>query len=453
MKKAHINASIVLKSKKPAFTLIEALVFLFIFSVCVVSLYQAFNAGITYVIESKKKMGAVALANEEIEKMRNLGYENLADGTTPDVQMERNGVTYWVTTAVTAIDDPEDGLAINDEDDISWDYKNIQMTVEWVPDNEKKKISMNAIVVPPVIEEDANLGYLRLHVIDQNGSGLASAHVTVTDLGDSELVYSGSVDSVGNLFLTGLDPGEHEITVTDSNDNYPVETMADTGSFDAADDHAEIDIKALTDKTIQTDIVSTLDVTLKNPFDATISNLGFDIDGGKYLGLENDTTKVYDFEDSVSSGDGTESFSDMSFGPYFFDFTDLNDGTSDYTFLWMTPVSDTENKVSLNADTTLEVEAILASEDEPSVLFTVTDTLGPDPIVGASVKLELASDPLLYSVTRVTNDFGKVYFPENASELTDAEDYNYTVTADGYSTESDSIEVSGLTIQSVSLHL
>lgn len=429
--------------EKCGFTLIEALVFLFIFTVSVLSLYQAFNVGMNYIIETKKKLGAVGLANEEIEKKRNLGYENLPAGVTENAEITKNGMKYYVTTNITDFDDDDDGSP----DPINWDYKKINVEVKWALGNPNRMIAANAIVVPPVIEKDASKGYMRLHVINQSGSGLAGALVRVIDLTTNAVVYLGNINSNGNLFLTGLDPGKHKITVGSDNNYYPVETKDGTVSFDPADKHVDINVKTLTEKTIQTDIASTLNVSLKNTFGGVISNLGFDIIGGKLLGVENGTDEKYDFSDSVSGSDGTENFSNMSFGPYFFTFTDLNDGTSDYQFLWMNPINDTENKIFLNANETLEAGALLALKSVPSLLVIVEDVAG-DPVSSASV--HLVSSVPGYDATLTTNEFGKVYFPENSGEITNS-GYNITVSAGGFNEESDTVTINNFTQKSITL--
>lgn len=447
----YFNKSIreknILKTSTRGFTIIEALIFLFIFTVSVLSFYQAFNVGVNYAIETKKKLGAVGLANEEIEKMRNLGYENLPEDPTEDVKMEKNGITYYVTTNITDFDDSDDG----EPDTINWDYKKINVEVKWALGNPSKMIAINAIVVPPVIEKDADKGYMRLHVINQDGNGLSGASVNVIDLTDNSLAYSGTVDSGGNLFITGLDPGLHKIIISNDSNYYPVETKNETASFVPADKHVDINVKTLVEKTIQTDIESTLDVTLKNTSGSTISNLEFDITGGKFLGVENGTEDIYDFSDSGEGGDGTESYSGMSFGPYFFDFTDLNDGTTDYHFLWMEPKGDAENQTLLNAGETLEAEAVLAPGNVPALLVTVKDSDNGNPISGA--KVHLVSSVPGYDEELFTNEFGKVYFLEGSEELEIIANgqHDYTVSADGYGTKTGSVDINNFTTENVSL--
>jgi type II secretory pathway pseudopilin PulG len=434
------------KNKK-GFTLIEALVFLFIFSITSISIYQSFSIGMNYIIENKKKIGAIGVANEEIEKMRNLGYENLSAGTTENIETIRNNVKYYISTIITNADDEEDGVTPTDS--IPWDYYRIAVIVKWSIDNPNKQISMNAIIVPSVIEEDANLGYLRLHVIDQNGDGLANAFVRVTDLTDNELVYSGGLDSGGNIFLTGLDPGYHKISVSDINNIYPVETYATTASFIPANSHVDIQVKTLSEKTIQTDIVSTLNISLKNTFGETISNLGFDVWGGKFLGTESGVPSYSFPSESFSNSDGTESLSELSYGPYFFNFTDLNAGTTSYQFLWMDPISDAENKIFLDANTSLGAEAVLAPKNIPSLLVTVLDNVDDTPISGAKVHLQFSGTPA-YDVELETNEFGKVYFPESVSEIVN-NGYDMTVNADGFDSENKTVTISNFTQETVKL--
>lgn len=439
-----------IKTKKSGFTIIEALVFLFIFTVSVLAVYEFFNLGMNYIIDNKKKIAAVGLANEQIEKMRNLGYENLTTGATINEEMTKNGIKYYVTTNVRDIDDSADGE--EPADTAPEDYRQIDVEVKWELGGDERFISLNTIVVPPVREENADLGYMRLHIVDQDGLGLPGASVVVWDLDDDDSFYSGSVNSEGDLFLVGMDPHLHKIIVGNDNDYYPVETMDETGSFVPEDGHVDIVAKSLIEKSIQTDIESTLNVSLEDTFGDVIPNLGFDFEGGKLLGIEDGTDEVYDFSDSVSGSDGTESFFDMSFGPYFFNFTDLTDESepADYQFLWMLPISDSEEKIFLDADDTLEAEAILASESVPSLLVTVTDDVAGDPIEGATVQLQLSSDPPSYDVTVDTNIFGKAYFPAAEGDIING-DYDLSVSAGGYDSDNSTVTINDFTSEEVSL--
>ena len=453
------------KSKK-GFTLIEALVFLFIFVVSTLSIYQAFNVGLNYIIETKKKMGAVGIANEEIEKRRNLGYENLSVGAEMEnAEIVRNGVKYYVTVNITYEDDPIDGLCGEgdgeggEEDPACHDYYIVGITVKWDLASANKKITMSALISPPVMERDADLGYMRLHIIDQDGNGLAGAKVRVFSLTENKSYYLGNVNDSGNLFLFGLEPGNYKITVLEDGGNFPVETLDESGGFVPESEfaHVEIFAKTLSEKYIQTDKTSELNVALKKPFagSTAISGLGFTLYGGKLLGR---TGEIADYsfpagEDphSENGSDGTESYSDLSFGPYFFDFTDLNDGTTDYVFLWMTPLSDNEDKISLDAGSSLDVEALLAPVDKPSLLVQVVEIVEgfENPIMDAEVRLQRVDDPV-YDLTLETNQFGKAFFPENEDGLSN-EQYSLTVSAPGYSPENKNVTINNFTTEKIEI--
>jgi len=76
---AHISDGI------PAFTLIEALVVLFVFSLITLTFYSVFTLGGAYIIESKNRLRAVSLANEKMEIIRNLEYDDIGVvGGIPD---------------------------------------------------------------------------------------------------------------------------------------------------------------------------------------------------------------------------------------------------------------------------------------------------------------------------------------------------------------------------------
>ena len=74
-------------------SIIEALVLIFVFSVAILSFYSVFTVGVRYILSSKNKILAVSLANQEMEKLRNLPYDKLGlKNGTPlgDIDQEKN---------------------------------------------------------------------------------------------------------------------------------------------------------------------------------------------------------------------------------------------------------------------------------------------------------------------------------------------------------------------------
>ena len=59
------------------FTLIEALVFLFLFALITTVFFQTFAYGTALIQQSKNRLGAIALANQKMEIVRSLDYDNI----------------------------------------------------------------------------------------------------------------------------------------------------------------------------------------------------------------------------------------------------------------------------------------------------------------------------------------------------------------------------------------
>ena len=128
------------KKNKAGFTLIEALVLLFIFSLITITFYQVISVGTRYIIFSKNRLGAIALANEKMEIVRNMKYEDVGivggascSGNIPqDEDVIRNEKSYHVYTLATYEDDPYDGTLGGSPNDIAYkDYKNVKIKVSW----------------------------------------------------------------------------------------------------------------------------------------------------------------------------------------------------------------------------------------------------------------------------------------------------------------------------------
>jgi len=94
------------------FSLIEGLVLLFIFSLITVTFYSLISVGTRYIVDAKNRLGAVSLADEKMEIVRNLAYANVGTvsgevgGNIPqDEDVTENAHTYHVSTLVEYVDD------------------------------------------------------------------------------------------------------------------------------------------------------------------------------------------------------------------------------------------------------------------------------------------------------------------------------------------------------------
>jgi hypothetical protein len=128
-----------LKKEKAGFTLTEVLVGTFLISIVFLGIFGAFQLGLKVVGLSKTRIDATALANQWIEIIRNLPYDQVGtkgvslpyvvgilDSSTTTV---RNNIKYIVEIQVQYIMDSADG--IYGADTCNWDYKRAEVKVSW----------------------------------------------------------------------------------------------------------------------------------------------------------------------------------------------------------------------------------------------------------------------------------------------------------------------------------
>ncbi len=207
--------------RRGGFSLIETLIGTALMLVVFVSIFGVFNMGIKIVGKSKAKAGAIALATERMELIRNLPYKDvgtaggLVPGNIPQTEsIVLNGINYTRSVFVQYVDDPKDGLDANDENGVTADYKIARVEVNW-PGAASPVIFVSNII-PKGIETVAGGGTLKLNVFDASALPVASAQVHIenpnTDPPVSTDVFT---NSQGKLIFPGVATSSgYEITVT-----------------------------------------------------------------------------------------------------------------------------------------------------------------------------------------------------------------------------------------------
>src|SRR3989339_1899828 len=100
------------KRNHSGFTLIEMLAFLFIFSLITVTFYSVWTVGTNHILFAKNQLAAAALANEKMEIVRNLAFDDIAHTTgapvgnlNQDEDVSRSGRLFHVLTQIKNEDD------------------------------------------------------------------------------------------------------------------------------------------------------------------------------------------------------------------------------------------------------------------------------------------------------------------------------------------------------------
>ncbi len=430
------------------FTLIEALVLLFIFSLITITFYQVISVGTRHILFAKNRLGAIALANEKMEIVRNLSYDYVGiqggacEGIIPqDEDVSENGRNYHVHTLATFVDDSFDGTLGGSPNDTAYkDYKIIKITVSWNNGGaDAGSVYLLSRFVPPGLETaTSGDGILSINIFsDQDGgAGVPQATVQVvnSDLGFSE---TRQTDDSGNIMIVGAEESIQKYQISVSKSDY--ETVStfpaypDT-DYNPVDVHASVVTGAMNVTNIALNKTADLKIITKNYlFDTIIPDMEFKLIGGRRIG--NDEVFPYDpiynlDEEEQTNSSGEKQYEEISPGQYSFT---LSDSVTEYELIGTNPAS----PFSLLSEDDLNLEVRLASKDMTSVLVSVKKAESSTVLAGANVKLSNLSG---YEEEIITDDNGTAFFPKTSTPLI-AGTYNLEITADGYEEYSETVEV------------
>ncbi|MEK7549875.1 MAG: carboxypeptidase regulatory-like domain-containing protein [Patescibacteria group bacterium] len=436
------------------FTLVESLVLLFIFAIVSAIFFQVYFAGTRLIIESKNRLGATALANQKMEIVRSVDYDTIgtkhwngsawvygipAGDLLEDETVSVNTHSYNVYTFVQYVDDAFDGQTPSDT--IPTDYKRVRITVSWGDEGADQQVVLFGNFSPNGIEASSGGGVLSINVLDATGSGVSGASVHIVNSA-AGVDTTGMTDSTGNLTLPGAPAGTEAYVITVSKNSYfGASTFPSypTTAYNPVDVHASVVANVLNQKTIVMDQDADITLQTEDPFGTAIPSISFSLNGGRVLGTDpSDSSLVYGFSQTGSTdSSGQESYTNESYGQYTFA---LGSGVTDYSFYKLSPEGTTNTIYDAAPGSTTTLHAVLLDKNIGSVKVEVTNQADGSPVSGASVQLSNAT--LVYDATVTTDQYGYAYFPEALPELT-AGTYDLAVTASGYGSESDTVDVSG----------
>ncbi len=425
-----------------AFTLIEALIVLFIFSVVTMTFYSVFTLGVKFILESKNKLGAVSLANERMEIIRNLNYDNVGivggipSGTLPaeeDVYASKK--TYHVKTFVKYVDDPFDGVS-----PIDLDYKLVKVTVSWLGAMGKtSSVVLVTRFVPPGVEQNvAGGGALSINIMNSKGIGVPQASVHVINNALSPKVdVTAMTDNTGNLMLPGAKQsiGTYYLSVT--KDGYEAVDTINPASvtYSVTDTPASVVGGMMNVKSLIQDKLANLKITSVDSLGAPLPGVNFHLEGTRIFGFDmsqSPAAPVYKIkEDDTTDATGKKERPNISPGQIFITpsgapptgytlvnnnyFTDYNNVTNIYSFI-------------LSPEETREVQLKYVDNNAIALLTTVKNNADSKLLANATVTL---SNTTGYSESVVTGKDGTAFFPGTTTPLV-AGAYNLKITADSF---------------------
>lgn len=440
-----------LKIMRSGFTLIEALVFLFIFTVITTTFYSVFAVNTRYTIDVKDRQSSAQIANEKMEIIRNLKYDDVGTiGGIPsgDIAANENvtvdGKTYAVRTFIKYQDDPFDGTYPTDT--IPNDYKIVKISVAWmgVSDSDVELITR---FVPPGMELASGDGVLAINIIDSEGKGVGQAEVHIEN-GDvsPEVDMTAETDDTGNLIFPGAEESilTYKLTVS-KDDCETVKTVdPDDVDYDPIDSHASVVSGSVNTKTIVLNETADIDIKSVDYLGAAMPSVTFHLEGGRILGIDTSVppANVYNTDHDYSTGlSGENKLDDKSPGQYA---VSEVGAVSGYTLISVEPIS----PVTVLPNETKTVKIKFAKDDEDSLVVFVQKDSDSAPIEGAAVRLANGDG---YDATVTTANDGVAIFPLVADPVFAPGDYNIEIKAEGYMDNNSTATVDNFTAKTVKL--
>jgi prepilin-type N-terminal cleavage/methylation domain-containing protein len=199
------------------FSLIELLIVAAVSALFFAGLFSSVQSALKLVADSRARMSALSVANEQLEYIRSLSYDSvgtvsgLPPGIIPQISTTTlNGILFTRRVLVEYIDDPADGLNAADSNGITTDYKQAKIEVSWNRLGTDQSIFLISNIVPRSIETDVGGGTVRVNVFDANALPVAGASVRLLNTTGTTTVDVTRLTDATGVALFGGAPAQSD---------------------------------------------------------------------------------------------------------------------------------------------------------------------------------------------------------------------------------------------------
>lgn len=430
--------------------LLSLLLSLTIFAILAHAIFSLTTTSFQFVALSKARITARHLAEERIELIRNLAYDDVgtlggipAGRLSQNENIVKNGLNYQVQTSIIYVDDPFDGRSPDDL--LSTDYKSVRVDVSWegVAASRQNPVVLVTNIAPRGIETAVGGGTLSILVFDSNAIpvGQADIHIfadTVNPVVDLNL----QTNDNGRVVLPGAPACIECYSITVTKENCSTDRTYTSSEVANPDKPLVSAVEGgLTEVSFAIDKLSTLNIASvadrDNNFDS-LGNITFRLRGQKTIGTDVNDLPVYKYDQQLVTEDtGTLTFADVEWDNY-----ELTLPGGGYDIAGTNPLI----PLVILPGTVYDFTFALSLSTNHRLLLVFTDpSLVPIASVSATLS-QSAYEETKYSGQIDDPDFGQIFFP-NLSDLT----YNLQATASGFIDFSTTVDVSGYTREKIIL--
>ena len=204
---------------KKGFTLIEVLVGISLTLIVFLGIFGAYQLALKVIIQTRNKVVATAVANGEIEKIRNLPYNSVGisngfpgGNLLASSVIRQNSTDYTIKRTVDYAVDAIDGI-VSPEDDCPNDYKKVEIKVSWTGRFTGQVVLATDVSPASLVEECSETGgILEVLVFDATGLMVPSPLIEIKDPLTEETIKSATPLSGKHYFsLTSLTPSSYKV--------------------------------------------------------------------------------------------------------------------------------------------------------------------------------------------------------------------------------------------------
>ncbi len=448
-----------IQKNKAGFSLVEVLIVALIITFAFSAFYTVSTVGTRYIIQAKNELGATAFANEKMEIIRNLAYDDVGiiggipNGKIPqDEDVTNNGHDFHVHTLIQYQDDPLDG--VYPADVIPNDYKVAKISVSWKNSAgiNKEVVSLSRFV-PPGLETLAGGAPLAINVKGDNGEAVkqASVHIVNNDVSPA-IDFTVQTDNDGHIMIPAAPVSMSGYYVTVSKNGYETVATLDSPSLDYLSSpytptykHISVLLGFLNVFDFIQNELSNLTIKTVDYAGNPIGDINFTLNGGKVLGRDALNVDVFNVHEAGSTdlATGEKKYSNISSGNYNIIATpDSQHEIADYT-----PVG---SPVALVPGASLTYEIKLVDKDLNGLLVDVVDNDTLAPVVDAKISLTDSLSVDVFSNKDVSGS-GILYYPDTSTPLSSGI-YSLKIESPAYTTQTISgVNINKLTKEHVKL--
>lgn len=414
----------------------EMLFAIAIFAMVATSLTSLIYLGIQIIRDDQARLDALAMAESQIETLRNVPYESVGTaGGVPSGPFEqlstitRNNKIFTIETDIRYVDDPFDDVAPTDL--VNTDYKKVRVEVTWEGQYLQDPVVILTNIVPNGIESTSGGGTLWVEVRDAAAEPVVGAEVSIINPDVLPTVnISSFTDINGRFILPGATPGtqSYQITTTKGGfstaQTYDVDLVANPNPSPG---HQTVLAGEVTLITLFIDQLSTVDFHLQEFGTAnTIIDLPIQVTGNNRIGTDLSGQDIPEYQQThTSDSQGNIALAAMEYDTYTIEI----DEASGFDFAGSAP----RNPFVLPPDAS-EAVVVEVAPAAPYTLLVTAVNENNDPVASAVVHLTNASQSI--DLSQSTNTAGQTFFTPLA-----AEDFTVEVTAVGFNPYTGSVTV------------